>query len=160
MGASFANLERLTSVGTVERLKRHTPQVSELLEQTRDLQYLTRQVETQWDEIPEQFKVILKDFAYSLNQRYLRPNLWQMPAVIWLLLKTVIKGEMPALLKFGNALLEMQEAILCQVERENSSYQAAITDAIKDVVDGEDQGREMSLEEFREFIKTGKPARH
>ncbi|RIH90648.1 hypothetical protein Mterra_00250 [Calidithermus terrae] len=160
MGASVANLEELTSVRTVELLKHHTPQVSELLEQARNLQRLARQVETGWGQIPAEAKIILKDFGYSLNQSYLRPNPWQMPRVISFLIKAVIKGEIPALLKFGNALLEAQEAILCQVERENSSYQAAVADAIDDVVGGRDPGREMSLEEFRELVKTGKALHH
>lgn len=127
-------------------------------ELTSQLERMTYFVNNEWNVLPDYIKTLLKDLAYNhlnIPSKGIGP-LEAFKASLYTAY-TIFKGEFPTIVRFYSAYLMLQEAVLTQVERDNPKYQSKIEEVVNQFTPNVDS-REVTLEEFSEWVKKGSSA--
>lgn len=127
----------------------------ELAEKANNLAVI---IEDRWEKIPAETQELLKAFVYAFIEppqgikekllKFVGLFSWAI-ALPWI----VLKGELDSFVAYINSFNRLINAILSGVEREDSAYQKALSEALEETFVGLETSDAMTAEEVCEQIR-------
>lgn len=120
----------------------NNPARDRVYEMTGYVNQLTYLVKTQWDELRQEDRDLMKALVYLIIGQA-QPSLWEKIKRFFLGLigKVFLFGlEKKTLLNYGAAVHKLVEAVLDAIELENEEYKRAISEALDSSLDGSSGG--------------------
>lgn len=139
-------------------LQQQTSDPSQLWKLAEKGNTLAVMVENSWENLPLEKQDLLTAFAYMNLEKpqgikSIFVNQISRLFVALILVRIVLKGELNAFLAYANAFQRLVNAILSAIERENSAYQNALSEAIENAIIDSENNQAMTAEEACERIR-------